>query len=355
MRRLIAVFACVVGLLLPGAARGQASGAPLLYVANQGEATVSIIDMQSLEIVDRVDLKALGFSKNAKPHHVVAEADGSAWYLTLIGANTVLKFNAQNELVKRLDMEVPGLLAIDTTSTRLYAGRSMSAVNPPQSLAVIDRAAMRVEMANTFFPRPHPIAVSPDGRYVYNASLAMNQMLAMDASSTKIELKTLGGKTQTFVDFAVTPDGTTMVGTGQVTGEVLLFDMSNAPAITVTDTLQVGAQPWHPVISPDGRYAYIPNKASHSVSIIDLQAREVVDTITGNGLAQPHGTVLSADGRYLFVSNNNRKGTYTPTGNNSTAGTITVIDTQSREIVEVIEVGTYPSGIGTWGGQVAAQ
>jgi YVTN family beta-propeller protein len=97
----------------------------------------------------------------------------------------------------------------------------------------------------------------------------------------------------------------------------------------------------------------VPNKASNTVSVVDLESRTVTATIEGEGLAQPHGAVLSPDGRYLFVSNNNRNGTYTPTGDNPDAGTITVIDTETNEITKVIEVGTYPSGIGTVGGQRA--
>jgi YVTN family beta-propeller protein len=121
----------------------------------------------------------------------------------------------------------------------------------------------------------------------------------------------------------------------------------------VTDTLQVGKQPWHPVISADGTTAYVPNKMSHTVSVVDLTTPAVTATIEGEGLAQPHGTVLSPDGRYLFVSNNNRKGTYTPSGDTPDAGTVTVIDTQTNEITKVIEVGTYPTGLGTYGGQRA--
>jgi YVTN family beta-propeller protein len=34
---------------------------------------------------------------------------------------------------------------------------------------------------------------------------------------------------------------------------------------------------------------------------------------------------------------------------------VTVIDTKTNEITEVIEVGTYPTGIGTFGGQRAAR
>jgi YVTN family beta-propeller protein len=32
---------------------------------------------------------------------------------------------------------------------------------------------------------------------------------------------------------------------------------------------------------------------------------------------------------------------------------VTVIDTNTNEITEIIEVGTYPTGVGTFGGQRA--
>ncbi|MDZ7680675.1 MAG: hypothetical protein U5J63_02920 [Fodinibius sp.] len=92
----------------PTAAQNSDEG-QRIYVCNQGEATLSVIDVSSNEIIDNIDLQELGFSANAKPHHTIAEADGSHWYVTLIGANRVLKFNRQNELVGQAEMEVPGL------------------------------------------------------------------------------------------------------------------------------------------------------------------------------------------------------------------------------------------------------
>lgn len=349
MRRVLPLF--VLAVFLAPAALGQAES-PKLYVCNQGEATVSVIDMDAQEVETTVDLKTRGFSENAKPHHVVAEPDGEHWYVSLIGANTILKMNRENEIVGRVtDFEVPGLLAIQPSSNRLYAGRSMSAVDPPQSLGVIDRTEMTVaDRVDTFFPRPHPIAVEDDEQHAFVASLATNQLMGMNTESGDTELTRLGGDTQTLVQFAMTPNGRTLIGGGQRTGQLLLLDASQAPSLSVTDTLQVGEQPWHPVISANGETAYVPNKMSHSVSVIDLEKAAVKSTIEGEGLAQPHGTVLSPDGRYLFVSNNNRDGTYTPNADNPDAGTVTVIDTQSNEITEVIEVGTYPTGIGTFGG-----
>ena len=354
MRRLLSLLLLPALLMLASPAVGQAPS-PKLYVCNQGEATISIIDMESKTIETTVDLKERGFSENAKPHHVVAEPDGSYWYVTLIGENTILKFNQENEIVGRVDdFEVPGLLAMHPSSNRLYAGRSMSAVDPPKSLGVINRDEMAVtKRVGTFFPRPHPLAVRADGRYAFIASLATNQLMGMSTESGETKMTRLGGDTQTLVQFAMTPDGSTLIGGGQRTGQLLLFDASQAPTLSVTDTLQVGKQPWHPVISTDGSTAYVPNKMSHSISVVDLTNPAVTATIEGEGLAQPHGAVLSADGRYLFVSNNNRKGTYEPTGDNPKAGTVTVIDTKTNEITKVIEVGTYPTGVGTFGGQRA--
>jgi YVTN family beta-propeller protein len=355
MRRLLALVLLLAAFVLWAPAAFGEAPTPKLYVCNQGEATISIIDMKSQSVEATVDLTEHGFSANAKPHHVVADPDGSHWYVTLIGANTILKFNQNNELVDRLaSFEVPGLLAIHPSSNRLYAGRSMSAVDPPKSIGVIDRDTMALaEEVGTFFPRPHSLVVREDGAYAFVASLATNQLLGMDTESGETTLTRLGGDTQTLVQFAMTPDGETLLAGGQRTGQLLLFDASQAPKLSVTDTLQVGKQPWHPVITADGSTAYIPNKMSNSVSVVDLNERAVVATIEGKGIAQPHGTALSSDGRYLYVSNNNRKGTYTPQGENPKAGTVTVIDTKTQEITKVIEVGTYPTGIGTFGGQRA--
>jgi len=265
----------------------------------------------------------------------------------------VLKFDRNNEIVDRLDFEVPGLLSLHPTQDLLVVGRSMSAVNPPKRIGMVKRSDMSLRQMDTFFPRPHALTVKGDGRHAYTASLAANQILSIDLETEETDLVRLEGDTQTFVQFAETPDGQTLIAGGQMTGQLLFFDISNPPAITVTDTLEVGKQPWHPVISPDGQTAYVPNKASNSISVVDISSRSVRTTITGTGLAQPHGAALTPDGRYLYVSNNNRDGSYTPTGDNPDAGTITVIDTQSNDIVKVIEVGTYPTGIGTWGGQQA--
>ena len=330
---------------------GKNSPHQKIYVCNQGEATLDIIDTETNEITDSIDLKELGFSAKAKPHHTVAEPDGSYWYVTLIGANRVLKFNRENELVGQVEMEVPGLLSLHPTRDLLFVGRSMSAVNPPQSVGIIKRSDMTLEQElSTFFPRPHALATTPSGDRAFIASLAQNQMLSIDTESYETELTRFPGKTHVFVDFAISPDEKTMVATGQVTGKALVMDISDPASPSVTDTMDVNAQPWHPVFSADGKYVYFGNKEAHTVTVLNMESKRVETVIEGQGLAQPHGSALSADGEYLYISNNNRKGTYKAAGtaqNGEPRGTVTVISTKTHKIEKIIEVGNYPTGIGT--------
>ena len=100
---LLAVAALFTGAAASTPAFPQEAGPTYLYVAIQGEATVTIIDTETLEIVDVVDLQSLGFSPNAKPHHIVVEPDGAHWYLSMIGENRVLKFDRDNRLVGQAD------------------------------------------------------------------------------------------------------------------------------------------------------------------------------------------------------------------------------------------------------------
>ncbi len=348
---LLSLSLLVISSLLPINTLGQnmQKETEYVYVCNQGSATLSVINAETHEITDTVDLQELGFSANAKPHHAIAEPDGSYWYVTLIGENKVLKFNRKNELVAQTDLEVPGLMALHPDQDFLYVGRSMSAVNPPQSFGIIRRSDMKLlDEIDLFFTRPHAIATTPDGDWTYIASLSVNQILSMNTETEQTELTNLAGNTHVFVNFAISPDGNAMVGTGQVSGKLLVFDIKDAANPTVTDTIDVKQQPWHPVFSHDGRYVYFANKGANAVTVVDMKTRTVDAVIKGRGLAQPHGAVLSSDGKWLFVTNNNLNGSYRPEGfeGENLPGTVTVIDTRSRSITKVIEVGNYPSGIG---------
>ena len=342
--------AAMVMLACAGAAAGAATAPEqarnLLYVCNQAAATVSIIDMDRNVVVKTVDLTALGMSPTSKPHHVQVEQDGSYWYLSLIGDNRVLKFDRDDRLVGQVAFEVPGLLQLDVTSNRLYVGRSMMAMTPPQRIGVIDRENMTIEEIDVFYPRPHAIAVAPNGATVYSASLAENSMASIDPVEEEAALISLEGPLHTLVQFAVSPDGQVMVAGGQMSGQLLVFSLEDPAAPRVIRTIPVGAQPWHPTFTHDGRFVYFGNQEANTITIVDARTWTVAKVLEGNGIAQPHGSAVSPDGATVYVSNKNLRGDYTGNGG-ADVGTVVAIDVATQAVKAIIEVGRGSAGIGT--------
>lgn len=327
----------------------------LVYVAVQGDAQVAVVDAASLEEVDRVDLQELGFSANAKPHHIAVEPDGSFWYVSLIGENRVLKFNRQNELVDRFEFEVPGMLAVHPTEDLLLVGRSMSAVNPPQRIGAVERDGLDVEEVDVFFPRPHAIAVSADGERVYTASLAVNQIGVVDLESLGMELTDVDGPVHTLVQFAVSPTGRTLVATGQLTGRLLVFDLADPDHPRLRSEVEVGGQPWHPVYDGAGEVVYFGIKVSNTIVAVDVDSGAILWRAQDPSIDGPHGSALSADGRYLFVSSNGPGGMDMGGGGDmadhaghggAATGMLTVLDTRDGSVVKVLEMGTNTTGVG---------
>ena len=332
---------------------------PFLYVCNQGSGVISIIDMEAHVVARTVDLRDFGFSENAKPHHVAVTPDGAFWYVSLIGEHTVLKFNRDNELVGRTAFEAPGMLAFDPVLEQLYVGRSMTAVNPPQRIGVIEPDSMDIEEIDVFHPRPHALNVTPDGKYVFSASLGMNQIAVVDAESMDIELVPVPGTHHSLVQFAVAPDGHSMIVGGHMSGDILFLDITEPMQPSVTQTLPLGGGPWHPSFLPGGDRVVFPAKMANAVAILDLAAGTEIERISGHGLAEPHGSAVRPDGRYIYVSSNNLNAAFTPRyhreDNDSPNGSVVVIDANTFDIVKVIEVEQYPTGIGAQRDETAAR
>ena len=344
----------------PAAVARSASATNWLYVCNQNDASVSVIDMSTNRVVRTIDLTKLGFSANAKPHHIAVEPDGSHWYVTLIGDGKIVKFDRDDHVVAEAMFETPGMLALHPTQDVMYVGRSMTAVNPPQRIGVVQRSTMAIEELGVFFPRPHAMVVAPSTGTVYTASLAVNQMAAVDASSENVQLKNVEGPQHALMQFALSPDGRTLAASAELSARVLFFDLSDPMKPTQTASVPVGAQPFDPVYTPDGRWVYLGNKAANTITIIDAATKQVAKTLSGEGIAQPHGAVVSPDGRFVYISNNNlsdaghamhgaapapaaaQPAPAKPAG----TGTVVVIDTGTQEIVSVIPVGHNASGMG---------
>jgi YVTN family beta-propeller protein len=334
-----------------------------LYVSNQMAGQVSVIDVGSLVVARNVSFAAYGGPSETNPHDTAVEPDGSAWYVSLINANRVLKVDAAtNELAAEAVLDPtfkPGMLALDAQSDRIFAGRSFSDLSGGRSLYAIERAGMTPTEVAIPYTRPHPIAVTNDGDHLLSGSLADNVIASYDITGDEPELADLievGGPQKSFVHYALSPDGGVAAITSQLSRELYFIDVSDPENLRVLGIAAVGEQPWHPTYSPDGARVYVPNRLSNTVSVVDASDPanpSVLRTIESEAFAMPHGSAVTDDGRLLFVSSRNQSfadGTfrYTPRypfGDNEAVGNVAVIDTQTFEVVKVLETEEFASGL----------
>jgi len=335
---------------------------PWLYVCVQDEAQVAVVNMESLAVERVIDLTALGFSANAKPHHIAVEPDGEHWYVSLIGENRVLRFDREGAIVGQFTMETPGMLALDSENDELIVSRSMSAVNPPTRLGRLVAGEMDGDEIEVVMPRPHPIAIGPDGRWAWTASLGTNQIAAIDLESEDVTITEVAGPAHAFVQFALSPDGGTLVVSTELSGRLLAFRLDDPAHPELIADVDVGPKAFDPVFAPDGGSVWVPIKGANQVAIVDVATWSVRERLEAPSLLQPHAIVFSPDGRHAFVSNNNAADhmadpAHTPAdsgraagqahaGHAGAGGNVTVFDVASRTVVTTLELGRNVTGMG---------
>ena len=205
-------------------------------------------------VLRTLDLRRYGVGDNAKPHHIQVEPDGSAWYVTLIGAGKVLKLDPSGRVLGSVEMEVPGLIALHPTKDLMFVGRSMSAVNPPPRMAVIRRSDMKLlDEVDLLFPRPHGIVVHPAGDVVYVASLGTNQIASVGVEEGEVQLVNVPGAAHGFVQAAVSPDGRLLAVTAELTDSLLIFDLAKPSSPRLVRGVAMPDGPFEPTFTRDGR------------------------------------------------------------------------------------------------------
>jgi|GEM_PF-2421961 len=380
----------------------------LLFACVQGENHVAILDAETLRIVRRVRFDEHGMpSAPYGPHHVTFEPDGSAWYVSLVSHGAVVKLSMDLALDPSSPAFVlgrtpagafatPGMLSLDPTSGRLFAGRSTLSDPLASGFAIIDRATMALETVATPFNVPHAFALTPDGRFALTAELtgsqALSRIAVYDTQSGDLSLVPLPatGAPRELIHFGILgahhmmmmgmgaghgmdhgaghgaghgAHGATGGGypytvtlTSRSTDEVLFFSLAADGALTLTGSVPTGDGPFHAHAGHDGRTILIPDWLGDTVTLIDAQERSTLRTVAtpgGGPLAQPHSPAPAMSGGGFFVSSANRMGRWTPPflfrldGRETTArdfGNVAAFD-GTGALTGVVQLGAYPAGL----------
>ena len=388
----------------PDGAAPFSDATDLLFAGIQGENHVAIVDAETLRLIRRIDFDEHGVpSAPYGPHHFAFEPDGSAAYVSLVSAGVVAKVSLDLTLdpadpavlLGRTDgsFATPGMMSLDPSSSRLFVGRSTLSDPLANGFGILDRETMDVEVVATPFNVPHALAATPDGRYAITAELtgtqAVSRALVYDAQSGDAAIVPIpsDGEPREFIHFSILGahhmggmaghhmggmaghhmgDGASMPGMGgagypytvtltsRSTDEVLFFSLSEDGELTMTGSAPAGDGPYHAHANHDGSDLLIPDQRGDAVTILDAETRETTKTIEAAPLSQPHSPAPSRDGSRFFVTSSNLDGAWTPDYLFLSAdgqpqgpeafGNLAAF-APTGELLGVVQLGTYPSGL----------
>jgi YVTN family beta-propeller protein len=237
----------------------------------------------------------------------------------------------------------PYFLAVSPSGDTLYSSDYQT-----NTVSVISTATSQVTSTISGFDGPCAVVVSPDGKTLYVPNF-YGGVAVVSTATNRITNTIIGLGAQPY-DAAITPDGRYIYVTNLTTsgppapapsgpGSMSVIDTVNNTVIG--DPIVVGLSPDAVVISPDGRFVYVANAASQTVSVISTGTNQVIATVpVGNN---PSQLAVSADGRFVYTANYNGAN-YDgpgPIGENS----VTVIDTATNTVSDTFVVGNGTSGV----------
>ena len=327
-----------------GAAPPSAGGSGFVYSANEGEDSISRIDMATGRVVtlplpvtphnvqisrDGLQLFAVGSMAGQMKMAASPAAPGGHAHAEAKKPGGLLIFDATADNVASATLvavgRAPAHVIVDARGERAYVSNSED-----DTVSVVDAARGSVVGSIPTAASPHGLRMGPDGREIYVAATKGNAVSVIDVATSKVIANIPVGKAPVQVGF--TPDGTRVYVSLRDDNAVAVVDTKTRRLIT---SIPVGRGPIQVFATPDGNFMYVANQGSgqdpdNTVSVIDTRRNVVVKTLTTDRGA--HGVVVSDDGSRVFVTN-------------TFAGTVSTIDATTQRVMGSMRVGSDPGGI----------
>jgi YVTN family beta-propeller protein len=267
----------VVGIIHGIEVNHGAASAPdgrTLFVSNEGESTLDVVDTKSLKVTKSIPL-------SGHPNNIAISKDGKRVYVSIArapGAVDVID-TASLEDVK----SIPVKGAVHNTYVTPDGKFVVSGSIASKTITVIDQKTETPVWSATLDLgiRPMAFSTNPDGstKWIFVQLSDFNGFAVVDFATHK-EINRItnpplaAGKTAVHVGgnashgMAVTADGKTLVVNS---GENSALYAYSLPDLKVLGGADVGKAPDWVTLTPDGKTAYVANAASNSVSVVDIK------------------------------------------------------------------------------------
>ncbi|PMN66444.1 YVTN family beta-propeller repeat protein [Enterovibrio norvegicus] len=299
------------------------SAKELAYVANEKDDTVSVIDMDSLTVINTFDV-------GDRPRGIEISKDQTQLYICASESDTVQVFDLDSgQIAGELPSgEDPELFALHPDGKRLYIANEddalMTVVNIPDA-SVITQVEVGVE--------PEGVAVSPDGKLAIITSETSNMAHWIDTETNAMVHNTLVDARPRYAEFS--PDGKQLWVSAEIGGTVSVIDTDSKAIIKKISFAPKGVhkdkvQPVGVRLSQDGNTAFVALGPANHVAVVNAKTLEVEDyLLVGRRVWQM--AFNAAQDRLLTT--------------NGVSGDVSVIDVTNRKVIKTIKVGRYPWGV----------
>lgn len=242
-----------------------------------GTGELVAIDPNARQVTWRVGFRGV-------PNHLAVSPDGRRVYVTVVSGNYVDVFDAaKHALIDSVDVGTgPHDIEVSRDGKTVYVGLIRGT-----DVTVFDAATNRVLRKIPFGSNVRPIALSHDENRLYVQLSHYYGFVVVDPRSGKI-LRRIempmpkGAKAPdtlpvtTNHGLRITADGKYLIANGSMTDLVGIYSL---PGLRLVATVPVGRDPNWVTLTPDGRRAFISNRGSDDVSVIDLASRKEVGRV----------------------------------------------------------------------------
>jgi YVTN family beta-propeller protein len=301
---------------------GRAAPNYQIYVSNEKSGDVTVINGSDNQVLTTI---AVG----KRPRGIHASPDGKTVYVSLSGTpiaappqidakgNPIFqkgKDDDDDDSVKS-DKSADAIAVLDVAQQKL-TGKILAGSDPEEfslskdgtrfyvsnedvkAASVINIASGKVEHIIAVGQEPEGVATSPDGKRFYVTCEAGGDIYAIDAESYKIVGHFKVNVRPRTMDFL--PGAAIGFIPSESTGELNVIDTANSSVIKVI-TLPAGSRPMSVKVSSNGQKIYVSNGRAGTVSVLDSHTYELLNTIKVG--IRPWGIALSPDGKFLYTAN----------------------------------------------------
>jgi YVTN family beta-propeller protein len=262
-------------------------GTGKVYVSNETDGTVSVIEKVSLTVIETITLPTTG----AKPHHIAQNQNGEFVYVAEVGTNQVAEIDtATDTVLEEFATGAPTARTHAVWATR--NGKTLLATNTViNELAALDARTGELQWSLPVGANPSDVVTSPNSKLAFVSIRDEDVVRVIDLEAQAIlgEIPVADQPTTLLFSpygrLVVSHRGTPVVAIIDLREDPPTVDLINIASATGATATE------HIAISANGQYSFVAfvGGSAPGVAVIDNEAGAAVNVYPYPGGGSPHG------------------------------------------------------------------